>query len=232
VTARLPRALAGLREVPLFEGLSDREIRTVSELLHEKTFPAGVEFIVEDQPGEVVYLILSGSAKVHLEQADGTEVILAILAEEEVLGEMSLVDSLGRSATATTLEETRVVWLDRDGFWGCLRSMPILAANLQTLLARRLRMANTHVEAMASLDVKGRVARHLLSLAFEYGRDVPGGREIPIPLTQADLAALVGASRVRVNQVLGQLRRRREITWDRAHILTVLDPEALRKRCR
>jgi CRP/FNR family transcriptional regulator, cyclic AMP receptor protein len=146
---------------------------------------------------------------------------------------MSLVDSLGRSATVATLEESHLAWMDREEFWECLRMMPRLVYNLHGLLAQRVRLSNTHIEALGSLDVAGRVARHLLALATEYGREVEGGTAIPIPLVQSDLAAMVGASRVRVNQVLGNFRRRRFISVDRAtHQITVHDPEALRKRCR
>ena len=64
----------------------------------------------------------------------------------------------------------------------------------------RLRLANAHVRALAAVDVTGRIDAQLLALAREYGESSPeGGTLIPLPLTQSDLAALVGASRVRVN---------------------------------
>jgi CRP/FNR family transcriptional regulator, cyclic AMP receptor protein len=229
---RTTAGVASLADIDLFRGLTAQELTRLDDLLAEGAFPARVDIMLEDQPGEVAYVILAGSVKIHLEQPDGTEVILAVLAEGEVVGEMSLVDSLGRSATVGTLEESRLAWMDRESFWECLRTMPTLSYNLHGLLARRLRLANTHIEALASLDVGGRVARHLLGLAAEYGQPAPGGTRLSIPLTQSDLAALVGASRVRVNQVLGQFRRRRYISVDRDHRVTVVDPEALRKRCR
>ena len=61
-------------------------------------------------------MVLRGSVKVCVDQADGTEVILAILGPGEVVGEMSLADSLGRSADVMTLEETNLLWIDREAF--------------------------------------------------------------------------------------------------------------------
>lgn len=225
--------VTALDDVPLLEGLSAGEMAVLDGLLEERSYPQDVEIIQEEQPGEVVYIVVTGSVKIHLEQSDGTEVILAILSADEVVGEMSLVDSLSRSATVATLEPTTVLAMSRESFHQCLDAFPRMAYNLQGLLSRRLRLANTHIEALASLDVAGRVARHLLALAVEYGHEVPEGTVIPIPLVQSDLAALVGASRVRVNQILGNFRRRRYISVDRfLHLITVLEHEALRKRCR
>ena len=71
-----------------------------------------------------------------------------------------------------------------------------------------MRLANAHLLSLAALDVPGRVASQILSLSREYGEETEEGVRIPIRLTQSDLAALVGASRVRVNQALGYLRKR------------------------
>ncbi len=93
-------------------------------------------------------------------------------------------------------------------------------------------MANAHLLSVATLDVPGRVASQLLALTREYGEETPEGLRVPIKLTQSDLAALVGASRVRVNQALGYYRKRRNISIDRDHRITVHDEEALARRAR
>lgn len=225
--ARPPVSLAN---VPLFEGLDRDELAYLEGILHPRTIPRGADIILEEQPGEVAYILLSGSVKVHVQQRDGSEVILALLRAGEVVGEMSLVDSLGRSATVETLEETRVLWMDRESFWHCLRTMPAMTYRLVEIVSRRLRLADTHIEALASLSVTGRVARHVLALAREYGEPAPDGVRVPIPLTQSDLAAMVGASRARVNQSVGTLRRRGLIDVDASHRITVLDVDALADR--
>src|SRR3712207_1765434 len=185
-----------------------------------------------EEPGEAVYVVLKGSVKVHLFTPDGTEVILAVLGPGEVVGEMSLTDSLGRSADVTTLEESTFLWMDRRTFRSGVESSATLARNLADVLSRRLRLANAHLLSMAALDVPGRVASQLLSLAKEYGQETPEGVRIPIRLTQADLGALVGASRVRVNQAVGYFRKRGQISLDKQGLLTIHDKDALARRAR
>src|SRR5215203_1727960 len=222
-----------LAMTPLFAGLSLEELTQFAGFMHERTFSAGASFLTLGQPGEAIYVLLTGSVKVSTIMPDGTEVILAVLGAGEVVGEMSLADSLGRSADVTTLEETTLLWMDRTAFRSGVVQSPVLARNLAEILSRRLRLANANLLSLAALDVPGRVASQILALAHEYGEALPeGGARIPIRLIQADLAALVGASRARVNQALGFLRKRSAISVDKDGHITVLEPEVLSRRAR
>jgi CRP/FNR family cyclic AMP-dependent transcriptional regulator len=216
----------------LFRGMPVQELERLAPLLHERIFPAGASILIAEQPGEAVYMLLRGSVKVHLFTPDGAEVILAVLGPGEVVGEMSLADSLGRSASVTTLEESVFLWIDRPTFRSCIKGSPVLARNLADVLSRRVRLANAHLLSLATLDVPGRVAAQILSLSREYGEETPDGVRIPIRLTQSDMAALVGASRVRVNQALVYLRKRGLISIDGEGHFTVHDENALAKRAR
>ena len=221
-----------LARIALFEGLPRSELSRLLEHLHERPFPAGANVLIAEQPGEAVYVILSGSVKVHVLRPDGTEVVLAVLGAGEVLGEMSAADSLGRSASVVTLEETNLLWMDRRTFSASVATSTILSRNLGEVLSRRVRLANARLISLASLDVPGRVASQLLSLAREYGQETPEGTRIPMRLTQADLAALVGASRVSVNQALGQFRRRGAISVAKDGRVSIHDDDALARRAR
>lgn len=223
--------LSVLGEMPLFEGVAPDHMARLGALLRHRIVPPGRSIISAEQPGEVAYIILSGTVKIHVEQADGSDVLLAILGPGEVVGEMSLADRGGRSANVVTLEECAVLWIDRVTFGQYLRMAPALSFNLARILSRRLRIANAHIQSLATLDVYGRVARQLVAFADEYGQPLPaGGVVIPFRLTQTDLAALVGASRVRVNQVLGEFRDRGLITIDQNLRILVHDPDALAER--
>ena len=219
--------------IPLFHGLSPTEQRQLEELLGVRTFQAGADILTAEQPGDVAYVLLDGTVKVQIDGPDGTPVILAILRTGEVVGEMSLVDRLGRSASVVAMEPTTVAWLTHTDFWHCLRSMPTMAFNLTGILSRRLRLANTHVVALATLDVEGRLADQLLALGDAYGEATPsGGCRIPFRLTQGDLAALVGASRVRVNQVLVNWKHNEVLTVDGRHVVTLLNRRAVAEMAR
>jgi len=222
-----------LSSLILFRGLSPEQLEKLAPLLHTRTFPTGANVITAEDLGEGAYIILEGSVKVYVSHTDGVEIILAILGPGEIVGEMSVADSLGRSASVLTLEDSSFLWMDRRTFLWSMEEMPQVARNLVSILSRRLRLADTHTRSLAALDVHGRVAAQVLAFAREYGEALPdGGTLIPLRLTQTDLAGLVGASRVRVNQALGYFRKRGSISLDRDHRITVHDEEALARRAR
>jgi CRP/FNR family cyclic AMP-dependent transcriptional regulator len=221
-----------LGDLLLFRGLSHDQLAHLNEMLHRKTFPSGADIMTADQPGDVAYIIVSGTVKIYVDQADGSSVILAILGPGEIVGEMSILENSGRSANVVTLEESTLFWLHRDAFDACLQTMPALTYNLVRILSRRLRITSMQIQSLATLDVFGRVARQILAFAQEYGvPDPDGGTLIPLRLTQTDLAGLVGASRVRVNQVLVFYKERKYISVNRNYRITVLDSAALLQRC-
>src|ERR671933_222199 len=79
-----------LSKVPLFEGLTSGQLEKVASSLRPMSFPAHRDIMMTEQPGEAVYIILSGTLKVHVEQADGRDVILALLGPGQTVGEMSI----------------------------------------------------------------------------------------------------------------------------------------------
>lgn len=222
-----------LGELELFHGLSAEDLAELNRLLRSSSLPAGTNFITVEQPGEVVYVILEGTVKIYVSHEDGREVILAFLGHGDTVGEMSLIDSSGRSANVVTTEKSRLLWMDRATFQSCLRTMTPLANNLVRLLSHRLRFANEQIQALCTLDVAGRVARQLLAMADRYGSREAGGQvTIPLRLTQSDLGEIVGASRERVNQVIVELKQRRIVAVQPDHRIRVLSQRELARYCR
>jgi len=178
-------------------------------------------------------VILRGAVKIYQDQTDGTRVILALLGPGDIVGEMSLIDSAGRSANVITIEDSHLLWMERRAFQHCLETIPEMNANLVKILSLRVRLANEQIQALASLDVYGRVARQFLAFADKYGEaDADGDILIPIRVTQSDLAELVGASRKRVNQVMVSFKKQGLISVDGEGYIRVLNRKELTKYCR
>ena len=127
---------ATLSEFPLFRDLTIEQLTRLNDLLRRRTFPAGTNLASAEEPGEVVYLILNGTVKIFVTQADGNDVIIAFGGPGDVEGEMSVLDNVaaGRSADIVTQEQTTVLWLDRINFQDCMRTMPAIALNLLRIL--------------------------------------------------------------------------------------------------
>jgi CRP/FNR family transcriptional regulator, cyclic AMP receptor protein len=222
-----------LGEIQLFEGLSAAQLEWVAGRAHRRAFPAGRNIMMAEQPGEAVYVILHGTVKIHVEQGDGRDVILSILGAGDLLGEMSLIDSAGRSASAVTLENSLMLWMDKQTFNMLLDEFPPVARNLVRILSARVRLSDQLIQALATLDVYGRVARQLLAFAERYGRPTAdGATRIPIALTQGDFADLVGASRKRVNQVMVAFKSQGLIGADAQGHIILCDSEGLAKYCK
>lgn len=225
-------AVDELRTVELFRDLATGDLERVGEPMRERLVPAGSELITQGEIQDVFFAILEGSVKVYRRLRHGGEVILGIAGPGEILGEMP-TDDRAPTSGAAALEETRVLSLDGGSFRRLVEEIPSLRIGLVTLLRDRLRTADARIESLAGQDVEGRVACVLLELARQHGTPKPGGGMlITIPLTQAEVAAMTGASRVRVNQVIAKFRRHGWVTLDGSRRTSVQDPTALESRCR
>ena len=221
-----------VEDVSLFRGLSKDQMDWVGARLYSRRYPANSMIITAQQPGEVVYVILSGTVKIHVEQPSGVDVVLAILGAGDIVGEMSLIDSAGRSASVVTLEDSELLWMSGETFQESLHTIPLIAKNLVRILSSRVRLANELIQALATLDVHGRVARQLLAFAETYGQvDENGYVLILLRLTQRDIADLVGASRKRVNQAMVLFKNQDLIAVADQGRITVKDHKALARYC-
>ena len=219
-----------LADIELFKGLTAAQLEWVAQRAHRRVFEAGRNVLTIEQPGEAVYIILHGTVKIHIEQGE-RDVILSILGAGDLLGEMSLIDSVGRSASAVTLEDSLMLWMDKVTFSYILDNFTPVARNLVRILSSRVRLSDQLIQALATLDVNGRVARQLLAFAEKYGREKDGATRIRIVLTQSDIADLVGASRKRVNQAIVLFKERGLIDTDAEGRIAIKNGEGLARFC-
>jgi CRP/FNR family cyclic AMP-dependent transcriptional regulator len=220
-----------LSDIALFAGLTPTQLDWVAQRSHRRVFEAGRNVMTIEQPGEAVYVILHGTVKIHIEQGE-RDVILSILGTGDLLGEMSLIDSVGRSASAVTIENSLLLWMDKATFNYILDNFIPVARNLVKILSARVRLSDQMIQALATLDVNGRVARQLMAFAEKYGHEKDSTTQIRIVLTQSDIADLVGASRKRVNQAMVLFRERGLIDTDAEGRISIKDIAGLASYCR
>lgn len=192
----------GLGRIMPFRDLRRTGRRQRGEDLRRQTFAAGTPLMTAGQVGAVAYFILRGMVKVHAEQ-EGGDVIIAILGPGEIVGEMSVLDHGGRSASVVTLGASTLLWMDPATLRWLLLTMPHLAHDLAGTLSTRLRLAHQQIQSLATSEVETRIARQIIAFAERYGEPLPDGdRHIPIRLTPSNIASLVGASREHTNKIL------------------------------
>jgi CRP/FNR family cyclic AMP-dependent transcriptional regulator len=186
-----------LRAVPLFSHLRDEELGRVSKVSRRRNYPKNSVILFEDDPGDALYVVVSGQVKVVLIGEDGREVILSTLKDSEFFGEMALIDDQPRSAH---------VILRRDDFHQCLEATPRIALGLLQGLSKRLRQADHKIGGLVLLDVNGRVARLLLEMA-----DDNDGRVVTRRLTHHMIAQMIGSSRETVSRTMRNFVERKLI---------------------
>src|SRR6185503_11275189 len=158
-------ALPRLASLDLFRDLPQPVIDDLSAAVSTRVFNPNEVLLEVDHGAEFVYLILSGTVKVHVDEADGGEVLLAILGPGELLGEVSLLDGRLPSASVTSLDRTECLSMNFPVFREAIREIPLLAFNFARTLAARLRLCNNQIQALASLNVENRVARQVMAFA-------------------------------------------------------------------
>ena len=213
-----------LRRVPLFAELSDAEIDRVAELARERTYPKSSVILFEDDPGDALYVVVTGAVKVVLVGEDGREVILSVLKEGDFFGEMALIDDEPRSAHVIAMEDANLLVLRREDFQNRLREAPGMAVGLLRALSRRLREADDKIGGLVLLDVPGRIARLLLDLA-----DESGSAQIEKTLTHQTIAQMIGASRETVSRAMKEFQDAGLIGVERRRITLRDRPELARR---
>lgn len=208
------KMVAILRNVPIFNNLSDDELEAVKNCAVTRNFPKNSIIINEGDSSDSLYIIINGRVTVYLSDENGKEVILNSQGEGDYFGELALVDDDKRSASVVTTEKSTFLVISKTDFKKVLSLHPELAFNLIRGLTRRVRHLTDNVRSLALLDVYGRVAKTLLSLATENGDELV----IDMKLTQQDIANRVGASREMVAKILKDLSTGGYITIDHKRI--------------
>ena len=200
--------------VPLFAGLADRELDVLQQHAKLRTYPRNTVVINEGDEASTLYVILSGQVKVFLSNEEGKEIVVNMQGAGEHFGELALIDSAPRSASVMTVKQSRLASISKPDFRKVLAEHPDIAFLLIKNLAGRVRVLSENVRTLALLDVYGRVAKTLLSLAREHN----GKLVIEERLTQQDIANRVGASREMVARIMKDLVSGQYITVDKKRI--------------
>ncbi|MGH9242792.1 MAG: Crp/Fnr family transcriptional regulator [Acidimicrobiales bacterium] len=189
-----------LTSVELFANLTDDELGQLGRAAQRRRLFRNDVLFIEGDEADELFVVLSGRVAIANRSPDGRESLLALMEAGDVFGDMGLLDRLGRSAQARALETSEVLVIPYAPVREIYRSRPELLWGVVELLAGRLRSMDEALADAVFLDVTGRTAKRLLELAGEAD-------EFVLPVTQEELAGMVGASRERVNKAIAAFVR-------------------------
>lgn len=191
-----------LRNVPIFNELSDQELEKIAALGVRKKYKKGSIILLEEETGAALFVIIIGKVKIVRMDDDGREVILSILGESDFFGEMAILDGLTRSASVVATSKSELFMIHRRDFLRLLNDYPMVAIALLRELTGRLRKADTQIKSLSLKDAAGRVANVVLQLADEVGMFRKGRVEIDELPLQQDLANMAGTSRETISRMI------------------------------
>lgn len=142
-----------LREIPLFKLLDDNECRDLIRVLEPVLLPGGERIFKTGEPGDSLYIVTSGAVELSVTDTTGAKIVLAICGPGDLFGELSLFDGGARTATATAIDDSELMTLDRADLLDFLKRNPHAALDLLTMMGQRIRATDEMLRSRAARNI-------------------------------------------------------------------------------
>ncbi len=213
-----------LNDVALFVDFTSDELAQVAAAAESHLLQRNDLLFAEADEPDQLFVVVSGRIAIANKSIDGRESMMALMERGDLFGEIGLFDELGRSADARALEPSEVMAIPYAPLRDIYEGRPALLWGVARLLASRLRSTDVALADSVFLDVTGRTAKRLLEMAADSDQFV-------LPITQEELAGMVGASRERVNKAIASFIR---LGWidQQERNYTITNREEITRRAR
>lgn len=195
------------RKAPLFAGLSEADQCRIHRLVRQRKYEPGELILQEGEAGEGLYVVRKGSVKLYRTSRDGKEQVVAFLRYGDIFGEPTLLLDEPLDLSAEALEPTVVCLIRKADFTALLEQNPTLSLSFARVLARRVASVVGIVSQLGTQDARERLAAYLASLARGAGRPAPGGLEVTLPASRAEIGKLLGMAPETLSRRMADLER-------------------------
>lgn len=217
-----------LRQVPYFAELEPDSLEGLAVQVRERKLEAGELILMEGDPCEGLYFVISGRVKVFKLSAEGKEQVLRILGPGRTFNDVPVFDGGPNPGSVAAMEAATVCLIPKGQVLAMLEQHPKMAKAVIRLLASRLRALTLVIEDLSLRSVAARVAKLLLDCTRGHQTLVEGGTGACARLTQHQIAAMTGSVREVVQRALKALEKDGAIRLERARVI-VLDPKTLER---
>lgn len=212
-----------LGRTPLFGSLDEAERRTIADEMREVHFDPSQVIFTRGDIGREIFLVISGRVRLSVLTAEGRELSFAHAEPGAIFGEIAMLDGGPRSADATAVGKVSALSLSKPAFKRLMETEPHVADAAVRFLCSRIREADQQLEAIALYPIEGRLARFFLAAARAKAPDSEDRVTIELPMSQSELALLIGASRPKVNTALSMLESSGALERDGSRIVCNLE---------
>lgn len=210
-----------IRAIQFFSGLTDAQAAALAGIANTMPAQRGKEIFHEGNEAEGLFGIIEGKVKISKLSPMGKEQILHILGPGELFAEVPVFAGRNYPANATTMEDSRLLFIPRKAFRDMIAADPDLAMGMLAILSIRLREFTRKIEALSLKEVPERLAAHLLLLRAQQKTD-----RLRLDLPKGQLASLLGTIPETLSRVLKKMTEAGYISVD-GNDIAVADAERL-----
>lgn len=190
-----------LAQISLFGGLGAPEMQALAQLAAEKRFAPGETLFHEGDACEGMYIVARGQVKIYKTSAAGREMTIAVETAPSTVAELPMFDGGDYPASVTAIDQVLVLFIEKRAFFKLCRQYPEVPLKILAVVGRRLRHLVTTLESVTFGSIRQRLARQILDLALEAGRDA-----FPLAMTHQELASRLGTVREVVSRNLSRFQ--------------------------
>ena len=183
-----------LRVTPVFQQLAPEDRRRVAQVSAVRRYAKGDVIFEQESKADAFYTIAKGRVKIYKLLASGKEMILEVFGRGDPLGALATYTGRPFPATARALEETTCVEIPRATFFRLLEDHPSLVRGLLIGMTVRLVELTNRLAELSGARIEPRLARLILKLGREMGKQDRGGIYIPLVLSRQELADMTGTT--------------------------------------
>lgn len=195
-----------LQQTHLFGALDETDRKAVAQEMREATYGNGQSIFARGDAGRDIYLVMQGRVRLSVLTAEGRELSFAHAEPGHIFGEIAVLDGGARTADATAVTKVSAYTLSKGALTRLINERSIVREGVIQFLCRRVREADHQLEGIALYPIEVRLARFFLAAAHQKGGADEGSKVvIDLPISQGELALLIGASRPKVNAALAML---------------------------
>lgn len=215
------------KQFPIFSNLTEYELQEVAEISNHREFKKGTNIFLEGEARKAVYFIVSGLVKVYKVSEDGQEQIISLLHSDEMFPHVGFFDDTPNPATALAITDVQAISVPIEDFDALMFRKPEITVKVMKVIGKKLLELQDRIQSITTKDVFSRIVGAIVRFSKELGEQQEDGSVlIRMPMTNSDLASMIGVTRESVNRSLNRLKKEGIIEHSRKEI-RILDEEKL-----
>ncbi|WP_236561217.1 Crp/Fnr family transcriptional regulator [Pontibacillus sp. HMF3514] len=196
-----------LKQVPLFAELNEEDLIALQDITLKHTYHKKEYVFMEGEEREAVFFIHSGTIKTFKVDPEGKEQIINFLQAGDMFPHVGFFEETPYPATSEVMSEAVLFMIRIDDFNQFMLNHPEIAMKVMKILGQKISVLTQRIQEMNSQNVQHRVVYALIRLGQESGQLDKEEIYIDMPITNQDVANIVGSSRETINRVLNHLKK-------------------------